>query len=150
VAEIVSKLEESRIVHLDTQDLPQKLVHLTPPPVIEEKKENIVQLKLPIRNVDVKSRRNFTGPTTERHRAVVEAFRHAWKGYKKYAWGHDMLKPISATYHDWFGLGLTLVDALDTMYIMNLQEEFKDAKSWVESSLHFDVDREVNLFEVSV
>ena len=53
---------------------------------------------------------------------MVEAFKHAWKGYRKFAWGHDNLKPISETYYDWFGLGLTIVDSLDTLYIMNLQE----------------------------
>jgi mannosyl-oligosaccharide alpha-1,2-mannosidase len=52
----------------------------------------------------------------------VAAFRHAWKGYKKYAWGHDHLKPITGTFHDWFSLGLTIVDALDTVYIMGLTE----------------------------
>jgi mannosyl-oligosaccharide alpha-1,2-mannosidase len=63
-----------------------------------------------------------TGPTNERQSAVVAAFRHAWKGYKKYAWGHDHLKPITGTFHDWFNLGLTIVDALDTIYIMGLTE----------------------------
>lgn len=65
---------------------------------------------------------DFKGPMNERQKAVVTAFKHAWKGYKEYAWGHDNLKPISAGSHDWFGLGLTIVDALDTMYIMDLQE----------------------------
>lgn len=46
---------------------------------------------------------------------------HAWKGYKKFAWGHDHLKPISGAYHDWFHLGLTIVDSIDTLYIMNLK-----------------------------
>lgn len=54
--------------------------------------------------------------------AVQEAFRHAWKGYKDFAWGHDELKPISKSYSEWFGLGLTLIDALDTMWILSLQE----------------------------
>lgn len=63
-----------------------------------------------------------TGPTNERQSAVVAAFKHAWKGYKKYAWGHDHLKPITGTFHDWFNLGLTIVDALDTIYIMGLTE----------------------------
>ncbi|MGZ4862706.1 MAG: glycoside hydrolase family 47 protein [Halobacteriota archaeon] len=27
-------------------------------------------------------------------------FRHAWNGYKQYAWGHDELKPLSKTYSD--------------------------------------------------
>ena len=54
--------------------------------------------------------------------AVVRAFQHAWSGYKEYAWGHDHLKPISKKYHDWFGLGLTLIDSLDTMYMMGLKQ----------------------------
>lgn len=64
----------------------------------------------------------FEGPTNERQRAVVGAFKHAWEGYKKFAWGHDHLRPVSGGYQDWFGLGLTIVDSLDTMYIMGLKE----------------------------
>lgn len=66
--------------------------------------------------------KDFKGPTNDRQRAVVNAFKHAWKGYKEFAWGHDNLKPMSMGSSDWFGLGLTIVDALDTMYIMDLQE----------------------------
>jgi hypothetical protein len=32
---------------------------------------------------------------------VKAEFLHAWNGYKKYAWGHDDLKPLSKTHHDW-------------------------------------------------
>jgi mannosyl-oligosaccharide alpha-1,2-mannosidase len=92
----------------------------------------------------------FLGPTNERQSAVVAAFKHAWKGYKKYAWGHDHLKPITGTFHDWFNLGLTIVDALDTIYIMGLTEEFSEARDWIDTSLHFDVNRDVNLFEVTI
>lgn len=58
----------------------------------------------------------------DRLEAVRDAFRHAWKGYKDYAWGHDELKPISKSFGEWFGLGLTLIDSLDTMWIMGLKE----------------------------
>lgn len=64
----------------------------------------------------------FKGPKNDRQRAVVAAAKHAWTGYKKFAWGHDNLKPISMGSHDWFGLGLTIVDSLDTLYIMNMQD----------------------------
>jgi len=56
--------------------------------------------------------------------AVLEAFRHSWKAYRTYAWGHDELLPITKSYTEWFGVGLTLVDALDTMYIMGLEQGF--------------------------
>ncbi|ENN73509.1 hypothetical protein HUJ04_008501 [Dendroctonus ponderosae] len=92
----------------------------------------------------------FPDPSTPRQKAVVQAFKHAWKGYKEFAWGHDQLKPISKSYHDWFGLGLTIVDSLDTMYMMNLKDEYNDARNWVDKHLNFDVNRDVNLFEVTI
>jgi hypothetical protein len=50
---------------------------------------------------------------------VKAEFIHAWDGYKKYAWGHDELKPVSKTYFDWYGTSLlmTPVDAFDTMVL---------------------------------
>ena len=80
----------------------------------------------------------------------MAAFQHSWKGYKKYAWGHDHLKPVSKSHHDWYGLGLTIIDALDTMFIMDLQDEYDIAKKWVETSLNFNLDTNVNLFEVTI
>lgn len=67
-----------------------------------------------------KTLKKFTGPTTKQQEAVVKAFKHAWQGYKQFAWGHDHLKPITEGYSDWFGLGLSIVDAIDTIYIMGL------------------------------
>ena len=53
-------------------------------------------------------------------------------------------------YYDWFGLGLSIVDSLDTMYIMNLKEEFDESRNWVDQYLKLDVNRDVNLFEVTI
>lgn len=75
-----------------------------------------------IDGIDIDRQKDFKGPTNDRQRAVVAAARHAWNGYKEFAWGHDNLKPISMGSHDWFGLGLTIVDSLDTLYIMDMQE----------------------------
>lgn len=63
----------------------------------------------------------FPGGGNDRQMAVIGSLRHAWACYKQYAWGHDHLKPISRGHHDWFGLGLTIIDALDTIYIMGLK-----------------------------
>lgn len=59
---------------------------------------------------------------TDEQKQIVAAFKHAWSAYKKYAWGHDELHPISKTATEWFGTGLTLVDSLDTMVIMGLKD----------------------------
>lgn len=92
----------------------------------------------------------FVGPTNPRQQATVDALRHAWKGYKAHAWGHDNLKPISGGYSDWFSLGLTLVDALDTMYIMGLADEYQEARNWIDTELQFNKNQEVNLFETTI
>ena len=93
---------------------------------------------------------NFIGPTNERQKKVVEAFKHAWDGYKRHAWGKDELLPISKTSTTWFNLGLTIVDSLDTIYIMKLEDIFKEARDWVANSLNLNVNRYNNLFEITI
>lgn len=63
-----------------------------------------------------------TTESVDRLEVVRDAFRHAWKGYKDHAWGRDELKPISKSFGEWFSLGLTLIDSLDTMWILGLKE----------------------------
>ncbi|XP_043077731.1 endoplasmic reticulum mannosyl-oligosaccharide 1,2-alpha-mannosidase [Puntigrus tetrazona] len=94
--------------------------------------------------------KTVTVKPVDRVEAVLEAFRHAWKGYKAFAWGHDELKPISKTHGEWFGLGLTLIDALDTMWILGLKDEFAEARKWVETDLSFSKNVDVNLFESTI
>lgn len=36
-------------------------------------------------------------------------------------------------------MGATIVDALDTLYIMGLHDEFKDGQEWIEQNLDFSV-----------
>ncbi|KAK6363039.1 hypothetical protein TWF730_000486 [Orbilia blumenaviensis] len=67
-----------------------------------------------------------------RQGAVKDAFKHAWEGYRKYAWGHDEVTPVSGGNKDPFaGWAATLVDALDTMAIMGLHAEFEHALTGV-------------------
>ena len=83
--------------------------------------------------------------------AVVGAFRHAWKGYEDFSWGRDTLKPITKTGEDWFGLGLTLIDGLDTMWLMGMQEEFARSRAWVATHLEPSrTKKPVNLFETTI
>jgi mannosidase alpha-like ER degradation enhancer 2 len=83
---------------------------------------------------------------------VRSEFLHAWNGYKKYAWGHDDLKPLSKTYHDWYAepLLMTPVDALDTMIIMGLKDEADATREYIARNLSFDKDISVQNFEVTI
>jgi mannosidase alpha-like ER degradation enhancer 2 len=83
---------------------------------------------------------------------VKAEFMHAWSSYKKYAWGHDDLKPLSKSYRDWHSQSLlmTPVDALDTMIIMDLDEEAAGTSAYILANLSFDKDIEVQNFEITI
>ena len=83
---------------------------------------------------------------------VRSEFLHAWTNYEKYAWGHDALKPLSKTPHDWYGQSLlmTPVDALDTLILMKLDEEAAKAKELILKDLSFDRDVYVKNFEITI
>jgi Glycosyl hydrolase family 47 len=89
---------------------------------------------------------------TELANRVRQEFLHAWNGYKKYAWGHDELKPLSKSFHDWYGVSLymTPIDAMDTMYLMGLSEEGDKTKEFVIKNLSFDQDIYVKNFEIVI
>jgi len=81
-----------------------------------------------------------------------DELRHAWQGYEKYAWGHDELKPVSRTAHDWYGepLLMTPVDALDTLLLVGLKDEADRAKALILERLSFDRDVSVKNFEITI
>lgn len=84
---------------------------------------------------------------------VKAEFLHAWNGYKKYAWGHDDLDPVSRKPRDWYPpavLYMTPVDALDTMLLMGLKDEAAEAQKVILDSLTFDHDVSVQVFEINI
>lgn len=83
---------------------------------------------------------------------VKAEFFHAWQGYERYAWGHDALKPLSKTPHDWYGQSLlmTPVDALDTLVLMKLDAEADKTRELIATHLSFDRDIYVKNFEVTI
>ena len=92
-------------------------------------------------------------PNKQKLAAEVKAeFLHAWNGYKKYAWGHDDLKPLSKTYHDWYPqpLLMTPVDSLDTMIIMGFKQEADATREYIVQNLSFDKDISVQNFEITI
>ncbi|KAK6305189.1 endoplasmic reticulum mannosyl-oligosaccharide 1,2-alpha-mannosidase-like [Coregonus clupeaformis] len=119
-----------------------------PPPSAHEKDGAVPPV--PVNPEDTAPLAPVSVKPVDRLETVREAFRHAWKGYKEFAWGHDELKPVSKSYGEWFGLGLTLIDALDTMWILGLKEEFEEARKWVETELSFSKNVDVNLFESTI
>ncbi|KAJ1762512.1 hypothetical protein LPJ77_002690 [Coemansia sp. RSA 2523] len=88
----------------------------------------------------------------ERADAVKKGFIYAWDGYKKYAYGADELdvlkKKPKTTRNGW---GATLVDALDTIHIMGLDDEFRQATEMVAKiNFHNDGGQLAKVFETNI
>ena len=83
---------------------------------------------------------------------VKMEFLYAWNGYKEHAWGYDGLRPQSNTGYNWYDetLYLSAVEALSTMYILGLDEEFLHTKEFILSRLSFDKDIYVKNFEITI
>ncbi|KAI0478725.1 glycoside hydrolase family 47 protein [Xylariaceae sp. FL0804] len=88
----------------------------------------------------------------QRRERVVEAFELSFDSYSRYAWGHDEYHPISKKGRQMAkgGLGWIIVDALDTMILMNLTSRVTHAREWISQSLTYDQDQDVSTFETTI
>jgi mannosyl-oligosaccharide alpha-1,2-mannosidase len=86
-----------------------------------------IQAKFPSESAAAKTLR------LQRRAQVEDAFKHAWKGYKDHAWLHDEVMPVSGGHKDPFvGWAATMVDSLDSLYIMGMKDEFAEALAALE------------------
>ncbi|KAF1815406.1 seven-hairpin glycosidase [Eremomyces bilateralis CBS 781.70] len=89
----------------------------------------------------------------ERREKVRDAFKISWKAYEDYGWGFDEYRPISKTNRQMVppnGVGWIIVDALDTLMLMNLTTELAHARDWISTTLDYNRDHEVNTFETTI
>mmetsp|Transcript_160159 Transcript_160159/g.282481 ORF Transcript_160159/g.282481 Transcript_160159/m.282481 type:complete len:508 (+) Transcript_160159:45-1568(+) len=71
-------------------------------------------------------------PLEERADKVRQALQHLWRGYKEKRWGADEVKPISGESGvEWGGLGMLILDTLDTLWLAGLETEFAEGRDWV-------------------
>ncbi|KAM0247903.1 hypothetical protein ACHAQJ_009650 [Trichoderma viride] len=87
-----------------------------------------------------------------RQGAVKDVFAKCWASYRKYAWKADELRPVSRGKKNPFGgWAATLVDALDTLWIMGMKAEFEEA---VQAAAGIDFTKtdldEINVFETNI
>ncbi|KAF9485017.1 seven-hairpin glycosidase [Pholiota conissans] len=90
---------------------------------------------------------------TANRAAVEQIFTESYAAYKKFAFGHDDLLPLSQSFTDGRnGWGATIVDAMSTMHIMGLDDLFLEA---VNFSSHIDFSKSqtpdtVSVFETTI
>ncbi|KAI9013735.1 glycoside hydrolase [Phycomyces nitens] len=90
----------------------------------------------------------------EKQDFIKGAFMFAWEGYRAFSWGYDENRPVSNrpvnTRNGW---GATIVDALDTLYLMGLKEQFNEARDFIKTIDWKDVkpgNEEVQVFETVI
>ena len=98
-------------------------------------------------NDDIKKRSDQLARSRRVH--IKNAMKFAYNNYEKYAFGHDEVLPQTKSFNDnWGGIGTTLVDSLDTLWLMGLKEEFWRARDWVRDSLKHG--GAVSVFETTI
>ncbi|KAK5992652.1 Endoplasmic reticulum mannosyl-oligosaccharide 1,2-alpha-mannosidase [Cladobotryum mycophilum] len=88
-----------------------------------------------------------------RQKTIKDAFVRCWETYKKYAWLRDEVAPISGQSKETFGgWGATLIDSLDTLWIMDMKDEFGVAVEAVDQNVSFAKTEAVwiNIFETTI
>ena len=98
---------------------------------------------------DVKNKEIKISPLAEE---VKNEFVRSWEAYKKYAWGHDVLLPLSKSYQDWYkeSLHISPIDAYSTMKVMGLDQQAKEVENYLIDSITWDKDLFVKTFEVNI
>jgi hypothetical protein len=83
---------------------------------------------------------------------VMAETQRSWEAYKRYAWGHDVLAPLTKNYKDWYKepLYISPIDAYSTLYLMGMHDEAAIIERYVVDSLDFDKDIDAKVFEVNI
>ncbi|QUH04644.1 glycoside hydrolase family 47 protein [Saccharopolyspora erythraea] len=85
---------------------------------------------------------------------VRREFLWAWRQYVEHALGADHIKPISGGREDFFvpghSIGLSAVEAVDTLWLMEADEEVGQAVDWITGNLDFDIDAPFQVFETNI
>jgi len=94
----------------------------------------------------------FEAKQVERRAAVKKTFEKCWDSYRSYAWGYDELMPVTLAGIDpYSGWGATLVDPLDTLWIMGMVDDFEQAVT-AAATIDWDnsTSRSCSVFETNI
>ena len=83
---------------------------------------------------------------------VKAELQRTWVGYRKHAWMHDEVKPVSGSFKDPFcGWAATLVDSLDTLWLAGMKNEFDEAARAVKDiDFTYSTQSTIPVFETTI
>ena len=90
----------------------------------------------------------------EAKKFVKDMTLHTWNNYVKQAYGHDEVGPISGKAKDVWGYhSITLVDALGTLWLMDMKTEFREGVQYLGQHLIKNMEKHSglqSLFELNI
>jgi len=85
---------------------------------------------------------------------VRNEFLIAWRAYRRLAFGRDELRPLSGTGSEFFiggaPLGMTIIESLDTLYLMEQDAEVTAGINWISANLNFNRNANIHVFEAII
>jgi len=93
----------------------------------------------------------------KRRATIREIFAHGFSGYAQFCYGKGDLRPLS--YHcnsngrdmpESPPMGFQLIANIDTFLLMGLHDFYDEARSWIETSLRWNVPIKVSVFETTI
>mmetsp|Transcript_19733 Transcript_19733/g.50506 ORF Transcript_19733/g.50506 Transcript_19733/m.50506 type:complete len:608 (-) Transcript_19733:61-1884(-) len=117
----------------------------TPQPVRAESKPIAAE-------VEPSRREGEVATWKSRAEAVKDTLLRGWTPYQMFARGHDEIRPTTNRTNDsWGGFGVTLIDGLDTLWIMGLKKEFETAVLTLKENVpNFSKDYNASFFETTI
>lgn len=82
---------------------------------------------------------------------VRNVTRALYRTYFTHCRGRDEFIPTTNNCADWYNIGLTTLDSIDTLLLMGLRPEYEASRQWAETSLNFSAIRgRVSTFELVI
>ncbi|MBW0525614.1 hypothetical protein O181_065329 [Austropuccinia psidii MF-1] len=86
---------------------------------------------------------------------IINAIKQSWLAYANSpAWGSDEFYVLTQTGGNLTksgSIGFFIVDVLDTLLLTNqLDDQYKRARNYIQNHLHFEIDGDLNAFEVTI
>lgn len=83
---------------------------------------------------------------------VKNAMKFVWDSYKERAFGNDEILPVTGQPGNWVGIGVMVAECLDTLWLLNLKNEYRDGLEWFQ---HLNLQDElkdefVSSFELNI
>ncbi|GMT10012.1 hypothetical protein PFISCL1PPCAC_1309 [Pristionchus fissidentatus] len=123
----------------------------------EKKKEKKEEEEEMLEKVEKKPQKAEDGDDNERKREFVrEMMLHAWYGYRNYTWGYNEIRPVSKSPNNQaiFGgtkMAATIIDAADTLWIMGLKKEYKQARDFIQANFSMaNAQGTLSVFETNI